>query len=51
MYSFHNLDLYRRPIEVKEREFLKENKIVSEVQCDLGMTMIFDKCIQSKIEI
>jgi len=31
------LDLFRRLIDLKEREYLKENKVVTETQCDLGM--------------
>ena len=33
-------ELYRRPIEMNEREYLKDNKIVSETQCDLGLTAL-----------
>jgi hypothetical protein len=29
-------DIFRRFIDIKEREYLKENKVVTEAQCDLG---------------
>ncbi|GAB1601423.1 uncharacterized protein LOC115217352 isoform X1 [Argonauta hians] len=33
-------DLKRRPAEMKEKEFLKERGIVTETQCDLGLTAL-----------
>ncbi|XP_021954071.1 uncharacterized protein LOC110850805 [Folsomia candida] len=33
-------NLRRRPVEMVERDFLREKKIVSETQCDLGLTAI-----------
>ncbi|EEC00197.1 zinc finger protein, putative [Ixodes scapularis] len=33
-------DLYRRPVEFDEKEFLKERGVVTETQCDLGLTAL-----------
>ncbi|CAH1792046.1 unnamed protein product [Owenia fusiformis] len=33
-------ELTRRPVEMHERDFLKERGIVTEMQCDLGLTAI-----------
>ena len=33
-------DIFRRILDIKEREFLKENEIVTETQCDLGLTAL-----------
>jgi hypothetical protein len=33
-------DLFRRLIDIKERVFLQENKVVTETQCDLGLTAL-----------
>lgn len=33
-------EVFRRTIEIKEREYLRENNIVSETQCDLGLTAL-----------
>lgn len=33
-------DLFRRPVEVPERKFLKEKGVVTEMQCDLGLTAL-----------
>jgi len=33
-------DLQRRVVEIEERDFLREQKIVTETQCDLGLTAI-----------
>lgn len=39
-------DLFRRLIDVKEREYLKENKVVTETQCDLGLTALkLNECL------
>lgn len=33
-------EVFRRCIDIKEREYLRENNIVSETQCDLGLTAL-----------
>jgi len=33
-------DIFRRFIDIKEREYLKDHKVVSETQCDLGLTAL-----------
>lgn len=33
-------DLFRRQVETEEKEFLKERGVVSETQCDLGLTAL-----------
>ena len=33
-------DIVRLFIDIKEREYLKENQVVTEVQCDLGLTAL-----------
>lgn len=33
-------DIFRRILDIKEREYLKENEIVTEIQCDLGLTAL-----------
>ena len=33
-------DIFRRILDIKEREYLKENEIVTETQCDLGLTAL-----------
>lgn len=33
-------DLFRRLIDIKERVYLKENNVVTETQCDLGLTAL-----------
>ena len=33
-------DLNRRPVDISERGFLRERNIVSETQCDLGLTAL-----------
>ena len=39
-------DLFRRLIDVKEREYLKDNKVVTETQCDLGLTALkLNECL------
>jgi hypothetical protein len=35
-------EIFRRFIDIKEREYLKENKVVTEAQCDLGMIKTHD---------
>lgn len=35
MYYFP-LELTRRAVDMKEREFLRDNLVVTETQCDLG---------------
>jgi len=34
-------DLKRRIVEMAERDFLRGHKIVSEFQCDLGLTALY----------
>ena len=44
-------DLFRRLIDLKEREYLKENKVVSETQCDLGLTALkLSECLDIMAE-
>ena len=31
------LDIYRRSVDIHERQFLQDSKVVTEMQCDLGM--------------
>ena len=33
-------DIFRRVPDIKEREYLKENNVVTETQCDLGLTAL-----------
>jgi len=33
-------DLFRRLIDIKERVYLQENRVVTETQCDLGLTAL-----------
>lgn len=35
-------DLYRRPVEMEERNYLMEKGLVSEKMCDLGMFAYFN---------
>lgn len=30
----------RRPVDMQERDYLKENHLVTESQCDLGLTAV-----------
>lgn len=35
-----NLDIYRRIVDLHEREYLKSQNVVTESQCDLGLTAL-----------
>jgi hypothetical protein len=34
------LDIYRRIVDLHEREYLKSQNVVTETQCDLGLTAL-----------
>ena len=36
MLALHFLELTRRAVDMKEREFLRDKFVVTETQCDLG---------------
>ena len=35
-----SLDIYRRIVDLHEREYLKSQNVVTETQCDLGLTAL-----------
>ena len=37
IYACLFADLFRRPVSMEERNYLREINVVSEIQCDLGM--------------
>lgn len=44
-------DLSRRLIDIKERVYLKENKVVTETQCDLGLTALkLNDCLDIMVD-
>ncbi len=34
------IDIYRRIVDLHEREYLKSQNVVTETQCDLGLTAL-----------
>ncbi len=44
--EYFYLDIYRRIVDLHEREYLKEQNVVTETQCDLGLTALkFDEVL------
>ena len=40
MFVYTLLDIYRRIVDLHEREYLKSQNVVTETQCDLGLTAL-----------
>jgi hypothetical protein len=36
------VDIFRRAVDINERDFLQEQGVVTEMQCDLG---VFNSCL------
>jgi len=34
-------DIYRRSVDIHERQFLQDSRVVTEMQCDLGQLSTF----------
>ena len=46
-YYYFYLDIYRRIVDLHEREYLKSQNVVTETQCDLGLTALkLDEVLQ-----
>lgn len=44
-------DLFRRLIDIKERVYLRENNVVTETQCDLGLTALrLNDCLDIMVD-
>lgn len=39
-FCFFSVDIYRRIVDLHEREYLKSQNVVTETQCDLGLTAL-----------
>jgi hypothetical protein len=47
LFIFLIKDIYRRIVDLHEREYLKSQNVVTETQCDLGLTALkLDEVLQ-----